>query len=236
MLLRLMQSGGDMQLIIVTVFAYAVIILLASPIHECAHAWTAKLLGDDTAYRQGRISLNPMAHLDPIGTMGILIVGMGWAKPVPVNPVRARKVSARTAMALTAAAGPISNVLVSLVFVVITRLVSLTAGADNIQTVFYICYALIMVAEINIGLAIFNLIPVPPLDGSRVLYVFLKEKYYFAVMKYEQFIMYGILLLVFIGVLDIPLRFLNDGIMWLIDLATGVIPGNPLILIPLGLS
>ena len=105
MLLNIMNSLGDQRSIIITVFAYAVILLIAIPIHECAHCFAAYLLGDDTGLYSGRITLNPIRHWDLWGTIGMLTVGLGWGKPAPVNPVRARKVSARTFMALTAAAG-----------------------------------------------------------------------------------------------------------------------------------
>lgn len=225
-----------MQFIVVTVFAYAVVLLLATPIHECAHAFVAKLLGDDTAFYSGRVTLNPVSHFDLIGTLGILIVGIGWAKPVPVNPTRARKVSARTAMALTAAAGPVSNVLFSFVLMIIVRLVSLFADTGNMETIYYICYAVMLAASINVSLAIFNLLPIPPFDGSRVVYVFLSEKSYFAIMKYEQIIMIAVLLICFTGILSGPLSFLNNAVMKFLAFATGFIPGNDMVLAMLGLS
>ena len=94
-----MNSLGDQRSIIITVFAYAVILLIAIPIHECAHCFAAYLMGDDTGLYSGRITLNPIKHWDLWGTIGMLTVGIGWGKPAPVNPVRARKVSARTFMA-----------------------------------------------------------------------------------------------------------------------------------------
>ncbi len=223
MLLDIMNSLGNTQAIISVVFAYAVILLVAFPIHECSHALMARLLGDDTAFRQGRVTLNPISHLDPMGTIGVLIVGIGWAKPVPVNPTRARKVSARAAMAITAAAGPISNVLVSLVFVIIAKLVLMLSGSADAIVVFYVWYALMMVAEINVGLAVFNLLPIPPFDGSRILLVFLKEKWYFKIMQYEQYIMFAILLLCFTGILNVPLTFLKNCVMQFLDVITGFI-------------
>ena len=121
-MLRAIMSG-DLITIIISLFAYAIILLIATPVHESAHALAAYWLGDDTAASQGRISLNPLAHFDPIGTVSILLFGIGWAKPVPVQPYRCRKVKTqKAAMAITAAAGPISNVLMALIFMLIYKI------------------------------------------------------------------------------------------------------------------
>ena len=107
MLFDIINVLGNQQQIIITIFAYAVILLIAIPIHECSHCFMAYLLGDDTGLRSGRVTLNPIRHWDPMGTIGILTVGIGWGKPAPVNPVRGRKVSSRAFMAITAAAATI---------------------------------------------------------------------------------------------------------------------------------
>ena len=204
MLLNIMNSLGDQRSIIITIFAYAVILLIAIPIHECAHCFAAYLMGDDTGLYSGRITLNPIRHWDLWGTIGMLTVGIGWGKPAPVNPVRARKVSARTFMALTAAAGPLSNVA-------------------------YIYYAFDMAASINVSLAVFNLLPIPPFDGSRIMLVFLKERTYFKLMQYEQYIMIAVLAICWTGVLNAPLNFLDNAVMSFLDFTTSYVP-----LVPLG--
>jgi len=144
------------------------VIILGIPIHEWAHCWMAHMLGDNTPERQGRLTLNIFAHLDPIGTLMILTTGYGWGRAARVNPYQMHKVSnPRTGMALTALAGPLSNVIQAFILALPIRLGLLNllpeAQAMNLWTVLY--FAIF----VNIGLAAFNMIPIPPLDGSRVL-------------------------------------------------------------------
>ena len=157
-MLRQIISNPEPLNIIVVVFSYLIIFIISFPIHESAHALMAKWLGDTTAAEQGRISLNPLRHLDPMGTILMLIGGFGWAKPVPVQPYKARKVSMRAAMALTAAAGPISNVLIALVFMIIGKIFIITVPF-GIETTLWLITAVQLIISINLGLAVFNLIP-----------------------------------------------------------------------------
>jgi Zn-dependent protease len=145
-----------------SLLAKAVILLVALPIHEFSHAFVAYRLGDDTAARRGRLTLNPLRHLDPLGSAMILFVGFGWAKPVPVNPYNLRHGS-RAGYALVAAAGPASNLLLAALVAVLWRIGLFGSASYNVLQ-----FASIFM-YINVSLCLFNLIPLAPLDGSGVL-------------------------------------------------------------------
>jgi Zn-dependent protease len=150
---------------------YIIPTLLSLTVHEWAHAWSAYRLGDDTAAREGRLTLNPLAHIDPLGTLLLPLLGVpfGWAKPVPVNPVRfSRKWTMAGGMAITAAAGPISNLVLAILCAVglgIGLRVAPEQFARNHGAWFLLLYGV----QLNVGLAVFNLLPLPPLDGSRIV-------------------------------------------------------------------
>lgn len=148
---------------------YVIPLLLSLTVHEWAHAYSAFKLGDDTALREGRLTLNPIPHIDPIGTILLPLLGVpfGWAKPVPVNPVRFdRKHNMRTGMMITAAAGPFSNVVLAVLCLLsygaLLRFSPETAQRQDVSSLLMYSFA------INVALAIFNMLPVPPLDGSRI--------------------------------------------------------------------
>ncbi len=197
----------------------AIVLLTAIPVHEAAHAYVADRMGDPTGKYMGRLTLNPAAHFDLIGSLAMILTGIGWAKPVPINPRNFR--DPKKGMAISAAAGPVSNLIVagiSLAAAKILMYLSFATGANTvISTLFTIlrtmCY-------INISLAIFNLIPIPPFDGSRIFNYFLPDKFYFKVMEYEQYIMIGLLLLLFTGILDLPLSVISGVVYGVLDKLT----------------
>lgn len=181
-----------------------VAVIMALTIHEFSHGFAAYLMGDRTAKEQGRLTLNPAKHIDIFGSIMLLLVGFGWAKPVGVNPLRFKKPKA--GMAITALAGPLSNFILAFVLYIIALTVQINffgvRTAANVVTFLATCISL------NIGLGIFNLIPVPPLDGSRIFLVFLPDDTYFKIMQYERYIQLILMALLFLGALDAPLNFL----------------------------
>ncbi|MBR1555932.1 MAG: site-2 protease family protein [Oscillospiraceae bacterium] len=173
------------------------IVLLINPLHECAHAWSAHKLGDDTAKQAGRMTLSPLAHVDPWGALLLLFCGFGWAKPVPVNPNNFQ--NPRKGMMLTAIAGPLSNLLAAL-----AGMIALQCYSGDMETVKYILYYFVI---ININLCVFNMIPVPPLDGSRVLTYLLPPNAAIWLMKNQRYF-YGIVMLLMVtGLLSVPLSY-----------------------------
>ena len=211
MLLDLLR-GGNALTIFMGVCVSAFVVFCLMPIHEYAHALIATKLGDQTARLSGRLTLNPMAHIDILGAVMILLVGFGYAKPVPVNVRNTKLKNKKLAMALIALAGPISNLIFGFLSVLMKYVVLYIASKTvNSMTTAVLALNIFFQysAMININLAVFNLIPIPPLDGSRILFAILPSKYYFGIMKYERYIMIGMLILLFTGLLSRPLSLLS---------------------------
>lgn len=171
-------------------------ILLALTFHEYAHAYVAHRYGDDTAKQSGRLTLNPLRHLDPLGTIMIFLVQFGWAKPVPVNPYQLK--NPKKDMLWISAAGPLSNMLLALVSGLLFRMLSDSAGTterDAIAEVFRLMVFLSM--KINLALAVFNVLPIAPLDGSKILFGLLPTRYgkfILALERYGPFILIGLII------------------------------------------
>ncbi len=194
-----------------TIFRFAWSIpslLFAITIHEYAHGMMADYLGDPTPRLSGRLTLNPIAHLDPIGAISLLIFRFGWAKPVPINPLNFKDY--RKGMILTALAGPFSNFvsafLFSWVFKFSMHLLAHIpeAGMSNIASIFARGWLILLVNGVifNLVLAIFNLIPVPPLDGSMVLFALLPARWEYEIEKYKSYSYIILILLVFTGTIS----------------------------------
>lgn len=194
-----MFSYLNSQLIQLLVSVPAVLLCLS--VHEACHGYMAYALGDPTVKHAGRLTLDPIRHLDPIGTICLLFFHVGWAKPVPVNPGNFKH--PRRDIALVSLAGPVSNFLLALVALFLYYPLRL-AESSIVMTIALMLY---MVAVMSIGLGVFNLIPVPPLDGSKILLSFLPRKYEWKFAQYQQFIQFGLLILLVLGVLNTPIRF-----------------------------
>ncbi len=191
----------------------ALVMLIVIPFHEAAHAYVSYRLGDSTAKDYGRLTLNPMAHFDPIGAICLVFAGIGWAKPVPTNTSRFK--NPKVGMAITAAAGPISNLLLGYIGMILYKVSYHTWYISNEPGLvgYYWCTFLYYFVLLNIVLAVFNCIPVPPFDGSRVAFLFLPRDLYFKVMRYERQIFMVMFLILVFGVLD---NFLSSAysIVW----------------------
>lgn len=186
-------------------------VLLCLTVHETCHGLAAYALGDPTARRAHRLSLNPLRHIDWFGLLMMFAAGFGWAKPVPVNPNYFKK--PKQGMALTALAGPVSNFLLALLTLLAARIFcDVAAYAETNQRILDF---LLMVAVLSIGLGLFNLVPIPPLDGSKVLFAVLPDRAYDWLMRNER---YGMLLLFALVFFDVGSNALSKTIQWVFDL------------------
>lgn len=207
--LRQLLNGGhvDISSLIAQILSILFVVLFILPMHEVAHAWMANKLGDPTAKLDGRLTLNPLASVEPMGALWLLLFGFGWAKPVPVNSRNFRNPKRDTA--IVAAAGPLSNVLAALigalVYVPLLYLGNLHNGVVYFFLVFINYYILV-----NISIAVFNLIPIPPLDGSRIIGAFLSDRALQGYYRYQR-IIFGIFFILMIsGVLSRPISSLQS--------------------------
>lgn len=208
-------SFGDKLMTLLPYFGAAlIVIVLVLPLHECAHGLVAYLFGDDTAKKQGRLTLNPLPSIDPLGALFILFFQFGWAKPVMVEPRNFKH--PRIGMACTALAGPMSNLVCGFIGSVVMYGVFV---ATNRTAPDWVMQLIGSYVSINVGIAVFNLIPLPPLDGSKILGAFLSDKARMWYYKYQFIFMMLVFVLMFTRVLNQPLYYLIDhtlyGVNWL---------------------
>jgi len=182
-------------------------LLVAIDVHECCHAWMANRLGDPTAKEAGRLSLNPLAHLDPWGTLMLLLVGLGWGKPVHIDALKLRY-GPKKGMAIVGMAGPLANLVAATILAIPLRLHLIPFVSWKLGGI-YVSFGLFLswVIWLNLALAVFNMIPFAPLDGSRILAVFLPSRWFFALARYER---YALMLLLLLITLE---RFARTGVL-----------------------
>ncbi|MCI7760014.1 MAG: site-2 protease family protein [[Eubacterium] saphenum] len=211
------------EMFIYSLFGVLAFLFICIPVHECAHAFVAKRLGDDTAERQGRLTLNPFAHIDLMGVVMMFVCSIGWAKPTPVDLRRCNKVKVRTANLLVSAAGPLSNLIMAFLFTIICKLLLVLSIKNANITLYQIAQIVLYIANLNAFLAVFNLIPVPPFDGYHILASFLPAKALVFFERNAQIINLVLIILLVSGYASIPIGWLSDKIMEFFFFATSFI-------------
>lgn len=191
----------DLGTVAAQVISILFVILCILPLHELAHAWVANKLGDPTAKLEGRLTFNPLASVDPMGALALLLFGFGWAKPVPVDSRYFRK--PKRDMAITALAGPVSNLLAAFVGAVLVAIMEAFSPYNGFTNFVY--NVLWYYVVVNISLAVFNLIPMPPLDGSRIVAAFLSDRAMYTYYRYQNLFVMVMFLLLLSGALSGPL-------------------------------
>lgn len=212
MLYSLLNGTFSIQNVIMQLLAVSIIVFLVMPLHEFAHGFIAYKLGDNTAKNMGRLRFSPTAHIDPVGALMILFVGFGWAKPVPVNPRNFK--NPKAGMAITALAGPVSNIIAAFIGTILFYVNILIA--ENAILPLFVCELLYVLfsyfISVNVSLAVFNLIPIPPLDGSKILFAFLPDRIVYKAYQYERQLNSILIVLIAVGALTGPLSFLQGSL------------------------
>ncbi|MCL0064346.1 site-2 protease family protein [Dehalococcoidia bacterium] len=216
----------DPLLFFILILTVILALLIVVTFHEFSHAWVADRLGDDTARRMGRLSLNPLAHLDRLGTLMFLLVGFGWGKPVPVNPYRLRR-DPRSGMAIAAAVGPLSNLIMAGFFAMPFRLDLLHWSPSISPSVGGLLTTLIgEIIRLNLIVAIFNSLPIPPLDGFKVAVGILPPRWAYSLAGTER---YGLMILLMLIALNLFTGFLWDIIRFGVNLFSVILLGQGLL-------
>lgn len=207
---RTIWEGLDWSILTDALFS-VIPALLCITFHELSHGFVAYKLGDRTAKDAGRLTLNPIKHIDIFGLLMMVVFGFGWAKPVPVNMNNFK--NPKSGMAITALAGPVSNMLLAAVMLIVAFFLYLHIGMAH-----WIFQLVIRIAWLSIALGIFNIVPIPPLDGSKVLFSFLSDDMYNKLMRYERYGMLILLLVVWTGILGTPLSTATESVFyWMWD-------------------
>lgn len=204
-------------------FVRLIVLLTAMPVHEFAHGYVATKLGDDTPRLSGRLTLNPTAHLDFMGSLMIMFFGIGYAKPVPINPYNFK--NSKKGIILTSVAGPCSNIILAFILMIFYKIFAYVniMVAGNLAFLGTLSSILAMMVSVNVSLAIFNLLPLYPLDGSKIFIPLLPEKYQYWLEENSNVITLVLFAFLFLGILDRPLFFLSNFIIKLLGTLTGFI-------------
>ena len=205
-----MQSGSFMPVIAAALSA-AFLVFVVIPIHEFAHAWMAVKMGDNTPKLAGGLTLNPMAHIDPVGAVLIALIGFGWGKPTPINPNNFK--NRKAGVALTSAAGPISNLLMGWLFIFLAVAFNHISALNNTNLGLILYLFFYYAGEISVYLAVLNLLPVPPFDGYGILEAFLPRKAIFWIQSHQSMISIILIVLLFANILSWPLTWLSNYVL-----------------------
>ncbi|MCH5298595.1 MAG: site-2 protease family protein [Ruminococcus sp.] len=218
--IRSIQAGTvDFIEVLIYIIVALMIIFLVMPFHEWAHAFTAYKLGDTSVKYRKRLTLNPLEHIDPVGALMIILLGFGWAKPVPINDRNFK--NAKVGMGITALAGPVANLVAALLGGLIYNAI-LAFAPIGFYSGFgeYVLYFFFIYVQLNITLAVFNLIPIPPLDGSKILFMFLPDKWVYTLYKYENLFFVAIFALVWLDIL--PIGYISGALFSFVDWLTAL--------------
>ena len=217
MLFSLLRSGDfSVQSLVSVIFSALIVIFVCIPFKDFITAWTATKLGDYTPKYNGRLTINPFKHIDPLGALMMLFFGFGFGKSLPFNPYNFR--NSKKGVLIISLVGPASLIGLGLVFYILSKLLLLVSIYSSF--IYFLAYGFYTISYLTVGLAVFYLIPIPPLDGGRILMYFLPDRISYNLMRYERYFPYAIMLLIFTGALDYPLYYARYFFMNLFDIIT----------------